>query len=250
MAIVRQADGSSERLSARRLRSSRARDTGTRSLSLAMHAAARARVRRPDSARRFRFSPAVHLPRVCRRGCRAITKGRPTWRARAGGSIVKRCPPQCCPRRSRRVRARMARPRWHGSARDGSRSTSLPRDGDIVRVWLPAAAAGTRIDRGTGPAMTCASGNLVRVDHRALILLLALASLVRLVSSSRAGSCTGLTNAFTRRSWTSSTSIRRAGSRRQGAVCTQDHLGFALISAIPPAIAGLLGHALSRSGNG
>jgi len=94
-----------------------------------------------------------------------------------------------------------------------------------------------------------ASGAWVR--HRSLVLLLALASLLRLVLVVQGGQLywpderlyTQVLDIFDlhRGRWIE---IVRA------LFSTQDHLGFALISAVPAAIQFELGHALSRSGNG
>ena len=100
--------------------------------------------------------------------------------------------------------------------------------------------------------LTVPSGTLPRrVQRRSLILLLALASLLRLVLVVQGGQLywpderlyTQVVDIFDlhRGSWFEIVKALFA---------TQDHLGFALISAIPAAIQVSLGHALSRSGNG
>jgi hypothetical protein len=96
------------------------------------------------------------------------------------------------------------------------------------------------------PFRTC-----VNSAHRPLILLLALASLLRLVLVAQGGQLywpderlyTQVLDIFDlhRGQWFE---IVKA------LFSTQDHLGFALISAIPAAIQLSIGHALSRSGNG
>lgn len=100
--------------------------------------------------------------------------------------------------------------------------------------------------------LTVPSGTLPRrVQRRSLILLLALASLLRLVLVVQGGQLywpderlyTQVVDIFDlhRDSWFEIVKALFA---------TQEHLGFALISAIPAAIQVSLGHALSRSGNG
>ncbi len=100
--------------------------------------------------------------------------------------------------------------------------------------------------------LTVPSGTLPRrVQRRSLILLLALASLLRLVLVVQGGQLywpderlyTQVVDIFDlhRGSWFEIVKALFA---------TQEHLGFALISAIPAAIQVSLGHALSRSGNG
>src|SRR5438132_5349115 len=89
------------------------------------------------------------------------------------------------------------------------------------------------------------------VQHRSLVLLLALASLLRLVLVVQGGQLywpderlyTQVLDIFDlhRGHWFE---IVKA------LFSTQDHLGFALISAVPAAIQFAIGHALSRSGNG
>src|SRR5437868_6753133 len=87
--------------------------------------------------------------------------------------------------------------------------------------------------------------------HRPLILLLALASLLRLMLVVQGGQLywpderlyTQVLDIF---------DLHRghAFDIVKALVSTPDHLGFALVSALPAAIQIALGHALSRSGNG
>jgi len=100
-----------------------------------------------------------------------------------------------------------------------------------------------RLDRARAP------GALTR--HRALILLLALASILRLALVVQGGQLywpderlyTQVLDIFdlNQSSWFAAI---------KALLGTQDHLGFALISAAPAALQLALGHALSRSGNG
>ena len=100
--------------------------------------------------------------------------------------------------------------------------------------------------------LTVPSGTLPRrVQRRSLILLLALASLLRLVLVVQGGQLYWPDE----RLYTQVVDIFDLHRERwfeivKALFATQDHLGFALISAIPAAIQVSLGHALSRSGNG